>query len=104
MLKAETGRLKGKLKVLELLFWVTFIPWLMAAIVAFSVHNQSVLIWRVFNADITIISPVVSDGEIKRLRASFCSMKNRADFIEIKNEISHIATKNNIETSQIETW
>ena len=100
----EIGRLEGKIRILELFFWVTFIPWLAAAIVAFSVHSQSVLIWRVFNADMTVIAPAVSDTEIKRLRASFCSMKNRKDYVAIQNEINNIAVKNKIETRHIETW
>jgi hypothetical protein len=103
-LKGEVGKLKWKVRILEFIFWTTFIPWLMAAIIAFSVHNQSVLIWRVFNADIAIITPHASDSEIKRLRSLFCSMKNRNDYIAIKNAINSIAEKNKIETRRIETW
>jgi hypothetical protein len=104
LLRQESGRLKAKLRVLEWFFWITFLPWLFLTFVAFSVHNQSILIWRVFNANITIVAPVTSDADIKQLKASYCAMKSRNDYLAIKSKIKSIASKNNIEITQIDTW
>jgi hypothetical protein len=49
-----------------------------------------------FHRMITIIAPNITDQEIKKLKASWASMKNYQDYKSINTELEKIAKENNI--------
>jgi hypothetical protein len=72
--------------------------------VASKVINQSVLIWRVFNANVKICGPYLSDPQEKRLRALFAAMKSRSDYKVIEDELQDIAKRNGILLRDEKLW
>ncbi len=103
-IERERDRLSKKVKRLTLSFWIMFLPWILMAVLAFSVHNQSVLVWRVFNANLVIISPKATPVEIAQFRAKFASMKSKSDYVTLSNTMSTLAKERGIELHTVETW
>ena len=104
LIAGEIGRLKRKLRFLTRFFWVVFIVWVGMAVVAFAIHNQSVVIWRAFHANLEIISPVTTESEAKQLRASFASMQNSSDYQVLRKRMEDIAEGHRLKLRSIETW
>ena len=65
----EPERLKRKIRKLKIFFWAIFIPWWIVLFVAFAVHNQSVVVWRAFNVNLTILAPQITPDQKAQLCA-----------------------------------
>lgn len=103
-LAEELARLKRKFARLRLVFWSVFSLWIIMALVSFAVHNQSILVWRLFNANMATISAVASPNEIAGFRAEFAQMRTKAAYLELTNKMSKFAADRRITLYVIETW
>src|SRR4028118_1459868 len=54
--------------------------------------NQTVLIYRVFQANLAICAPYMTDQEIKHMRARFAAVRGKADYAAIDAKLREIAT------------
>lgn len=79
-----------------------FVSWIFAGVgfiggwVGVTVANQSLIVWRGFNADMNIIAPYVSPKEMLNLRSKFSQVKTEKDYIAIRVELDAIAKLNNL--------
>ncbi len=75
-----------------------------AVFIPFLVHNQSVVIWRVFNANVRIIRPHISENEYNILLSDFSSVKTKEDYEKVETKIKEHAAKSSLPLQNIETW
>ena len=80
------------------------LPWIIAVLVALSVHNQSVLVWRVFNANMAILEPHVPREEALALRAKYAQMETEGDYKAIQDEMSLLANVRGAKLKSLQTW
>jgi len=58
-----------------------------------SVLNQAVLIWRVFNANLTICAPYLDSSDQTALRAEFASVRTAEDYGRIATKLETISRR-----------
>ena len=73
-------------------------------LIMFSVHNQSIAIWRTFNANINIITPYISEKDKSLLVSQFSAMVKKSEYEKIHIKFSDAATKNNLILKDISLW
>ncbi len=66
--------------------------------------SQSILIYRVFNANLVVCSPFLTEIEEEGLRARFASVRSKAEYQIIEQELRMIAAKNGVRLKDIELW
>jgi hypothetical protein len=64
--------------------------------VKFLTVNQSVLIYRVFNANMRICAPYLSDSEERKFKARFAAVKTRSDYLAIEEDLKKLAVSKSI--------
>jgi hypothetical protein len=69
-----------------------------------AILNQSVAIWRVFHANLTICSPYITEIEEKKLQSRFASMVSRKEYLALANNLNEIAQRNGIKLQQAQLW
>jgi hypothetical protein len=74
------------------------------ALAASSVHSQSVLIWRVFHANLRILTPLTPQLELQKLESSFASMKTSKDYSAIRLRLRTLAAERGATLLEYETW
>lgn len=104
LLESELERSRGIERRMTILFWVIFIPWFAAILVGGTVHNQSVLIWRVFHADIAILTPYIAPNEKAQMIAQFAAMETGNDYQVIRDRMDALAKDLGVKIKNIETW
>jgi hypothetical protein len=103
-LEKKLERLKKKLRKLRLFFWSIFVPWWIGLFVAFAVHNQSVVIWRAFNANLAILAPHIASEKKSQLQAQFAAMETNSDYQSLMVQMKEFARIGNVMLRDIETW
>jgi hypothetical protein len=73
-------------------------------VIGFAVHNQSVIIWRIFHAELKIISPYISPMEERILLSRFSSVKARSDYLPIQAQLESTAKANNVTLPKLDLW
>jgi hypothetical protein len=73
-------------------------------IVIVFIHNQSVLVWRTFHADLTLLRPHITNEKDRELCAHFSAMTKRNDYLIIKKDMEDIANRNNVRLHDIKLW
>jgi hypothetical protein len=73
-------------------------------VTAFSVLNQSVVIWRVFHANVRICGPFISEKDDKKFRARFAAVKSKNDYVSIANDLAAIAKTNSVSLVPYNPW
>lgn len=86
--EARRKALDRALKVTALIGFTGSVIFWIFVMVGFSLQNESTLVWRVFNANIEIASPKLSDQQVKILRSEFRRMKTREEFRIIEGELN----------------
>lgn len=66
--------------------------------------NQSVLIWRVFTANLAICAPHLSEQQEEEIRAQFASMRTRMDYQHISEKLQQVAASNNLRLVEESLW
>jgi len=97
-------QIKKKIKKLKAIFWFIFLPWFAGLWIAFNIHNQSIVIWRIFHANMAIISPYISNIEQLKINASFTKIKCKTDYQKILSSMESIASTHSEKLVDIETW
>ncbi|MGM3422502.1 hypothetical protein [Pseudomonas benzopyrenica] len=72
--------------------------------VSITVTNQSILIWRSFNANTKIIAPYTNEKDLLIISSKFSSMTTEAEYNEIYKTVSTIAESNNLRLRDTKTW
>lgn len=100
----EMNKLTKKLRKLRLAFWLLFVPWFFALAIGFSVHNQSVLVWRAFNVNLAILGSQITTDERLMLQSQFAKMNTGDDYKKIREHMSKLADSRGVKLKTIETW
>lgn len=100
----EIAKGARRIRRLKIIFLAVFVPYWLALMIALMVHDQSVLIWRVFHTNLAILTPKLSDEERGQFLADFAAMKNRDDYTSLKIKMSSVATERKVVLKDIETW
>jgi hypothetical protein len=74
------------------------------AYVMITTTNQSVLVWRVYNANLAIISPYTQQDQLLGIKAAFAKMRTEKEFLELYKVMQDIAVKNNTELRNDVVW
>ena len=100
-----TSKKTGRRTTLTVVFICIAFIWLLigssCGIVKFLTYNQSVLIYRVFNANIRICAPYISEMEEKQLRARFAAVRTREDYLTIQDDLQRIAASNGVSLERV---
>jgi len=94
-------------RLLRIFYWVLGVYLVVLSclsIVSGSIVNQSVVIWRVYHANLRIVGPFIPETEEKKFRARFSAVKTKEDFFAIARDLEIIARKNNTELLNYELW
>jgi hypothetical protein len=74
---------------------ISFFP-IGSQLVDFMVHNQAILIWRVFTANYAICSPYIESHEKEIILSQYCQIKNKKDYTVIAEKLILVAQKNKL--------
>lgn len=66
--------------------------------------NQSVLVWRAFNADMAICAPYQTPDDRARLSARFAAMSSRAEYQVLHEELLRVATARQLKLTHVDVW
>ncbi len=67
-------------------------------------HSQSIRIWRIFDTNIRIITPYITELERNMLISKFALMKSKADYEIINAQQNSFAKRSGIELTTYKTW
>lgn len=89
-----------------------FLKWLLAAFSItllvlwglFLVHSQSIMVWRVFHADLARIAPFLTEQQRLMYESRYAGIRTREDYIQIHTEFQRIAQAHKVELREEETW
>lgn len=99
--------LKKKLKVLRVLrlvYWVTSLIFVIAVYIMVSTTNQSILVWRVQNANMSIIAPFITQEQLLSIKSEFSKVKTEKEFSLLYKKMEGLAAQNNVELRGDATW
>ncbi|MCO7597525.1 hypothetical protein [Pseudomonas guariconensis] len=85
--------LRGMLYVARLLVLIFII----ASYVLYSSLNQSIIVWRVFQANLNVIAPYVTQDQLSMLKSDFARVRTEKQYIEVNKRIEAIAKARNVE-------
>lgn len=80
--------------------------WLFPVLLLFflMVHNQSIAIWRTFNANMKIITPYLSEQERLKLYSQFSEMSTKEEYEAINKIFVLTANNNDLQLRDIGLW
>jgi hypothetical protein len=99
--KIRRFKIRRRLSIFFIIYCCIFF---LIIFVGVSIVNQAIVIKRVFDANIRICAPYLSDKEEKRLRARFAAMNSRIDYIAINNDLKQVASQNGISLINVQPW
>jgi len=76
----------------------------LAAYLSSQIINQSVVIWRVFNANVRIISPNINEETRLSLLSEFSNIKSKSDYLKLEKKLVTISSKSNIALRDEKLW
>lgn len=86
----------------------TVICWIVLSVVFVSVqsliHNQSLLIWRSFHADLRQCAPYMTSSDEELIEAQYAAMKSKSDYAIILGRLRDIAKQHNIKLHSEKLW
>ena len=88
--------LKNKLYRMKLLLSLICLLIMTPLYVGFTIHNQSIYVWRIFHQNMSLISPYISDYDRKSIFSEFAAMEKEEDFLKIERKIQEVSAKNKI--------
>lgn len=95
-LKVAVGRdaaLRRVLQRMAVFFSIGLFGLGVLAFVAFSIQNKATLVWRMFHANLDIVTPYISDDHRRQLVSRFRTMKTEADFLSLRKELDAAVPK-----------
>ncbi|WP_043046662.1 MULTISPECIES: hypothetical protein [Pseudomonas fluorescens group] len=93
-----------KAKRIRYLDW--FMDGLMIAMlfITITVVNQSILVWRVYNANEKIIAPYITSSDLLKIKSQFSQIKTEKEYKVLFEAMQSVALKNKIELRSESTW
>ncbi|MBD9599233.1 hypothetical protein IB252_05200 [Pseudomonas sp. PDM10] len=95
---------KVKLQVAIYTSRFSAVIFLIFAYVMISTTNQSILVWRIYNANLAIIAPYTQSDQLLGIKSAFAKMRTEKEFLELYQVMKEISVKNNIELRQDVVW
>lgn len=68
------------------------------------IHNQSLLIWRSFHADLRQCAPYMTPDEEELIEAQYAAMKSKSDYAIILGRFQGIAEQHNLKLHSSRLW
>ncbi|UQS92400.1 hypothetical protein M5C90_15100 [Pseudomonas chlororaphis subsp. piscium] len=96
--------IEKKLEKIKYVSWVIDGFFVALLFVMVTVVNQSILVWRVHNANERIVAPYISNVELLKIQSKFSQIKTEKDYEDVYGMIKAVADKNNIELRDEGTW
>ncbi|NMY81044.1 hypothetical protein HBO01_20375 [Pseudomonas rhodesiae] len=72
--------------------------------ITITVMNQSILVWRVYNANEKIIAPYVTSSDLLKIKSQFSQIKTEKQYRDLFEAMQSVALKNKIELRSESTW
>lgn len=72
---------------------------IVAIMMIFTSFNKAIIIWRVFQHDLKVISPYIDNQKEEELIAMFSSVKTKSDYLFIQKKMTDTATENGVSFS-----
>ena len=66
--------------------------------------TQSISIWRIYNANLKILTPHISGPERDALEARFAGIKTKSQYVKLNDDMIKIAETNGIELRESDSW
>ncbi|MGX9554978.1 hypothetical protein [Pseudomonas sp. CFBP 5750] len=95
---------RKKIRRLRYLGWLMDGLMIALLFITTTVMNQSILVWRVYNANEHIIAPYASPNEMLKIKSQFSQIKTEKDYKVLYGAMNAIALKNKVELRSEETW
>jgi hypothetical protein len=95
------------LRIATVVEWSLVAALTLTAFIAFvgvRVLNQSVLVWRVFNTDLALIAPYLSEEQEETLRAAFAAVQTKPDYERLATQLQGLASKHHVTLVDQELW
>lgn len=73
-------------------------------LIMFLIHNQSVAIWRTFNANLNIVAPYITEKQKIELVSEFSSMESKNNYLQVDSIFQKIAKDKNLTLRDIDLW
>lgn len=64
--------------------------------VGFVLHSEATKVWRIFQANLEICAPSLTDSEIRLTRAQFRKIHTKTDFSRVKSELDQASRRSGI--------
>lgn len=77
---------------------------LIMSYIMISTTNQSILVWRVYNANLEIITPYMQQDQVLSVRAAFAKIRTEKEFVDLYQVMNDVAVKNSIELRKDVSW
>ena len=91
--EAAKQRMRGRLKTLLISGSVVMLGLSFVVQVGYSIANEAVCVWRVFDKNLDICAPILTQEEQRQFVAQFRKMQHRSDFESIRLQLDSVATK-----------
>lgn len=88
----------NKVEIVSVVLFLIFVVW------SLSIQNQSILIWRVFHADIRTATPYITEGQKIVLISQFSQVKSEDDYQPISDFFDTISTTNTLVFRSNKLW
>ena len=95
-LEVSSGKERARRTILKLAAGVLTAAMLTlgtVALVAFSIQNKATIVWRVFNANLDVATPYMTDDERKQLFSRFRAMSSKEEFTQLQKELDTTVEK-----------
>ena len=84
-------RVRARLRWTALVLAMFLLGLYAIGLIGFSIVSDSVVVWRVFDRNLAICAPLLSDSDTRSLTSSFGEMRTRADFERIRDRMNGLA-------------
>jgi hypothetical protein len=96
--------IRARVRRRRLLFEVFALLGAFAVFVAVMVHNQSIVVWRSYHADLEVLRPHLTDAQYYKYRARFAGMRTREDFLLLRDDMKKVAAGKGARLREIAIW
>jgi hypothetical protein len=104
LMELLNSRIRSLERLLNWLTWIFLFIFGGISLTAGSVLNQSVAIWRIFHANLTICAPHISTAEEKQFLARFASVSTRQDYLAVAHDLEEVAKGKGIKLIGSQLW
>jgi len=81
----ENASTKRMLRVTGFISWTILAFSLIGGWLIVTATNQSLIVWREFNADLKIVAPYISEEEVAKLQSKFAQIRTEREYKEVRS-------------------